>query len=39
MGILTDEFAEAAGRAGLRARQTALTEGHPVVFMMIEAAH
>ena len=31
--ILTDEFAQAASQAGLRARQTALAAGHPVVFV------
>ena len=31
--ILSDEFAEAAAAAGLRARQTALTAGHSVVFV------
>src|ERR1700688_1607357 len=31
--ILTEEFAQAAAIAGLRARQNALTSGHPVVFV------
>jgi hypothetical protein len=31
-GILTAEFAERAALAGLRARQKALAQGHPVVF-------
>jgi hypothetical protein len=31
--ILTEEFAQAAAEAGLRARQNALASGHPVVFM------
>ena len=31
--ILTEEFAQAAATAGLRARQSALASGHPVVFV------
>ena len=31
--ILTEEFAQAAKAAGLRARQAALAAGHPVVFV------
>ena len=31
--ILTDEFAQAAAAAGLRARRIALAAGHPVVFV------
>ena len=31
--ILTEEFAQAARAAGLRARQAALAAGHPVVFV------
>jgi len=31
--ILTEEFAHAAAAAGLRARQSALAAGHPVVFV------
>ena len=31
--ILTEEFAQAAADAGLRARQRALASGHPVVFV------
>jgi hypothetical protein len=31
--ILSDDFAEAAARAGLRAREAALAEGHAVVFL------
>ena len=31
--ILTDEFAQAAAAAGLRARRNALAAGHPVVFV------
>ena len=31
--ILTEEFAQAAATAGLRARQNALASGHPVVFV------
>jgi hypothetical protein len=31
--ILTEEFAEAAATAGLRARRNALAAGHPVVFV------
>jgi hypothetical protein len=31
--ILTEEFAEAAARAGLRARRHALASGLPVVFV------
>lgn len=31
--ILSDEFAEAAAAAGLRARQDALASGHAVVFL------
>lgn len=31
--LLTDEFAQAASQAGLRARQAALVAGHPVVFV------
>ena len=31
--ILTEEFAKAAAMAGLRARQSALAAGHPVVFV------
>jgi len=31
--ILSDEFAQAAAVAGLRARQAALAAGHPVVFV------
>ena len=31
--ILTEEFAQAAAEAGLRARQKALATGHPVVFV------
>ena len=30
--ILSDEFAQAAAEAGLRARRDALASGHPVVF-------
>ena len=32
-GILTEEFARAAAVAGLRAREKALADGHPVVFI------
>jgi hypothetical protein len=32
-GILTEEFAQAAASAGLRARRNALASGHPVVFV------
>ena len=32
-GILTEEFAQAAANAGLRARRNALASGHPVVFV------
>jgi hypothetical protein len=31
--ILTEEFAQAAAAAGLRARQNALAAGYPVVFV------
>jgi len=31
--VLTEEFAQAAITAGLRARQNALAAGHPVVFV------
>jgi hypothetical protein len=31
--ILTEEFAQAAATAGLRARRNALAAGHPVVFV------
>jgi hypothetical protein len=31
--ILSDYFADAAARAGLRAREAALAEGHAVVFV------
>jgi len=31
--ILSEEFAEAAAKAGLHARQNALATGHPVVFV------
>jgi hypothetical protein len=31
--ILTEEFAQAAATAGLRARRNALASGHPVVFV------
>ena len=31
--ILTEEFAQAAATAGVRARQKALAAGHPVVFV------
>ena len=31
--ILTEEFAQAAATAGLRARRSALDSGHPVVFV------
>jgi len=31
--ILSDEFAEAAAAAGLRARQAALAAGHAVIFI------
>lgn len=31
--ILSEEFAKAAAAAGLRARQSALAAGHPVVFV------
>ena len=31
--ILSDEFAQAAAAAGLRARQTALAAGHSVIFV------
>jgi hypothetical protein len=33
VGILTEDFAQAAARAGLRARAKALAAGHPVVFV------
>ena len=33
VNILSEEFVEAARAAGLRARQTALSAGHPVVFL------
>ncbi|PWT99017.1 MAG: hypothetical protein C5B51_27930 [Terriglobia bacterium] len=32
-GILTEEFARVAAKAGLRARESALAAGHSVVFM------
>ncbi len=32
MSILSDEFPAAAAAAGLRAREEALAEGHPVVY-------
>ena len=31
--ILSDDFADAAASAGQRAREAALAEGHPVVFV------
>ena len=33
VNILSEEFAQAAALAGLRARQNALAAGHPVVFV------
>ena len=33
VGILTDEFAQAAAAATLRARREALASGHPVIFV------
>ncbi len=33
VNILTEEFAQAAAAAGLRARRNALAAGHPVVFV------
>ena len=33
VSILTEEFAQAAARAGLCARQEALAAGHPVVYV------
>ena len=33
VNILSDEFAQAAADAGLRARRDALASGHPVVFV------
>jgi len=33
VNILTEEFAQAAATAGLRAREHALASGHPVVFV------
>jgi hypothetical protein len=32
-GVLSEEFAQAAEAAGLRARRLALAAGHPVVFV------
>jgi hypothetical protein len=31
--VLSDDFADAAAKAGQRAREAALAEGHPVVFL------
>jgi len=33
VNIFSEEFAQAAANAGLRARQDALAAGHPVVFV------
>ena len=33
VNILSEEFAQAAAAAGLRARKAALASGHPVVFV------
>lgn len=34
--ILTDDFAQAASQAGLRARQAAFAAGHAVVFVDVQ---